>query len=70
MFELKFDEAPALVYVQKSNIGIGELYLNGKRLSGLQEIEIKAASKTEVCFPELKLKIVPTELAKFGTQEE
>jgi hypothetical protein len=71
MFELKFDEAPTLIYIQKANRGIGELYMNGKRLTGLQEIEIKAQSNDEkIYFPELKLKIMPEKLAEFGTQEE
>jgi len=71
MFELKFDETPTLIYVQKVSRGIGELYLNGKRLTGLQEIEIKAESKTDeyICFPELKLKVIPEKLAEFGMQE-
>jgi hypothetical protein len=69
-FELKLDKTPILVYIQKETHGMGELYLNGKRLTGLQEIEIKAETKTEICFPELKLKIIPKKLAEFGTQEE
>ena len=69
-FSLKFDKVPMLVYVQKEKQGIGELYLSGKRLLGLQEIEIKAETKSGICFPELKLKIVPEKLAELVTQED
>lgn len=67
--ELKFDKIPTLIYVQEEKTGIGKLYLNGKRLTGLQEVEIRAETKTGICFPELKLKIIPEKLAEFGTGE-
>lgn len=65
-FSLVFDEAPTLVYVQKSKVGIGELYLNGKRLYGLQKIELEAETSAETSFPELRLTVVPSALAEFG----
>lgn len=68
-FTLKFDKTPTMIYIQHENVGIGELYLDGKPLGGLQEIEIKAESKTGTTFPELKLKVVPFKLAKFGAKE-
>jgi len=70
MFELKFDTPPLLAYIQKEPCGMGELYLRGKRLCGLQEIEIKAETRDATRVPELKLKIVPEKLAEFGAREE
>lgn len=69
-YEHTFRKKPMLMYIQHENHGIGELYLNGKRIYGLQEIEILAQTATDACFPKLKLKIIPEELAKFGTLEE
>lgn len=69
-FKLKLDKTPTLVYIQHEKYGIGELHINGKRIFGLQKIEIKAATKTHCSFPELKLKIGPEKLAEFGTLEE
>jgi hypothetical protein len=69
-FELRLKTTPTLIYIQSDNVGIGKLYLNGKQIHGLQEIEIKSESKTGTCFPELKLKIVPNKLTEFGTSVE
>ena len=69
-FKIELDSTPTLVYIQKRDIGIGELYINGKKINGLQEIEITAATSTGTCFPELKIKVVPSALAEFGTGEK
>ena len=69
-FELKFDITPTLIYIQKDKTGIGELFLNGKRVKGLQEITIEAAANTDfVSFPSLMLKVIPETLAKCITEE-
>ena len=66
LFELKMDKTPTLVYVQKQNRGIGELYLNGIRVKGLQEITIQASTKTgdQMIYPILKMQVVPEVLAQ------
>jgi hypothetical protein len=69
-FELKMDKTPTLVYVQKENVGVGELYLNGKILHGLQEVVIEATTKDEVTTAPctLRLKIIPEFLSRIMTE--
>lgn len=62
-FELKMEKTPTLVYIQKENFGVGELYLNGKRVKGLQMVLIKASTKTGNSCPSLVLKVFPEGLA-------
>lgn len=41
-FILEFDDAPALVFVQRNARGSIEIYQDGKKLNGVRSIEIDA----------------------------
>lgn len=43
-FILEFDEAPALVFVQKDSKGIIEIYQDGQLLKGVRSIIIEASA--------------------------
>lgn len=54
-FEL--NTTPEIIYTQDKADGIGKLYINGKRITGLIEIEIKAETKKDTITQPLKLKV-------------
>jgi hypothetical protein len=54
-FEL--NTTPEIIYTQDKADGIGKLYINGKRITGLVEIEIKAETKRNTVTMPLRLKV-------------
>lgn len=55
--EFKLSTTPEIVYTQNKADGIGKLFINGKQITGLIEIEIKAETKRDTNTPPLKLEI-------------
>ncbi|MGX5574111.1 hypothetical protein ACWKTS_22530 [Bacillus toyonensis] len=44
-FNLEFDEPPALVFVAHDTQPCGEVYINGEKIHGVTEINIKASTE-------------------------
>jgi len=51
------DHTPSIIYIQNKPDGIGQLYIDGKRITGLIDIEIKAETKRDTVTPQMKLKV-------------
>ncbi|MFW9969298.1 MAG: hypothetical protein ACFFDF_03795 [Candidatus Odinarchaeota archaeon] len=53
----EIETTPEIIYTQNKANGIGKLYINGKQITGLIEIEIKAETKRDTITSPLELKI-------------
>lgn len=44
-FTLEFDEPPALIFVARDHQPCGEVFINGEKMHGITEINIKASTE-------------------------
>ncbi len=42
MFTIVFDKTPKLIFVSRDGTGCGKVYINGERISGIQEVKIES----------------------------
>jgi hypothetical protein len=60
----KLSKTPRIVYTLDKSYGIGQLYLNGKRIKGLIDIKISAHTRDDdVHFARIELEVEPKALA-------
>jgi len=53
----KLEYTPSIIYIQDKPDGIGQFYIDGKRITGLIDIEIKAETKRDMVTTPLRLKV-------------
>lgn len=60
-------KANMLVYVNEESYNVGQLYVSGKRVRGLQQVRINAqTTDTHIHYMQLELKLAPS---AFNMQE-